>query len=53
MRKALYNGKHSGDFFTNGVKYDVVLVSNYAYKVVDNLGIQRWISKVNKYFLLF
>lgn len=50
--RALYNGHHDGEFFKCGVKYPVIAIADYNYKVLDENGVGRWISKVNKYFLL-
>jgi hypothetical protein len=52
MKKAYYNGLHDGEFFLCGKSYDVVLITNHNFKVLDENGVGRWVSKVNKFFLL-
>lgn len=52
MKQAYYNGHHDGEFFKCGKKYEVIALADYKFKVLDENGVGRWVSKVNKFFLL-
>lgn len=49
---ATYKGIHSGDYFTNGEQYKVTKMALHQFKIIDNLWIERWIQKSNKFFTL-
>jgi hypothetical protein len=49
---AYYRGHHDGEFYKCGVKYPVLAIADYKFKIRDEKGVERWIFKVNKFFLL-